>query len=225
MARTKQTARATKPGASKANYRKATTQPKARRPSKAVGELLFPTEAAVATGLVEYPKVGRNTVYDRKYYHSGKVYILDEPHRAIRAAEAAAAKAAKEAAAAIKAAEDAAAQATVAETTGASESETSGTATEDDNESDAQASSARSRSSTPAVRTYTTNQIHPQKCANVRAFFEEHTPYKIEPVPELRNEHAWIDFWEAQMKSWTDDQLIVIYFHGGAGHNGPDYTW
>ncbi|PNS15551.1 hypothetical protein CAC42_810 [Sphaceloma murrayae] len=148
----------------------------------------FPTQAEIQSGNTEYPRAGHSYIYDRIYYETGKVYILDEPEAAIASA--------------------------VAEVAGSSEMSGEETSAE----------AISTPSSRPRARERT-RDVHSQKCALVRKFFTQHTPYQVTPVPSLSSESAWNTFWSDEMQEWHSNDLILIYHHGNAGQTGVDYTW
>jgi len=67
--------------------------------------------------------------------------------------------------------------------------------------------------------------VHNQVCGKVKAFFRCYSKYAVHEVPEYDTEADFISYWTSEMGTWSDDELIIIYYHGSAGKNGKRYTW
>ncbi|KAG8630307.1 hypothetical protein KVT40_001926 [Elsinoe batatas] len=127
--------------------------------------LKIPTRREIYEGTAKYQRIGNTTVYDRKYYEKGRIYILDDPH-------------------------------------------------------------GFARNTDVMMDDFVLNSNpHTLKCDQIRHFFTTRTNYFVEDVSEHFTELEFMTFWDVEREKWDKEELIIIYFHGRAGENGPDYQW
>lgn len=69
--------------------------------------------------------------------------------------------------------------------------------------------------------------MHQSKCDAMRALFQKYSDYEVHGVtlPARSRPKQFYDYFQRELSTKSPDDLIIIYFHGGAGHNDKDYTW
>lgn len=69
--------------------------------------------------------------------------------------------------------------------------------------------------------------MHHFNCTAVRCLFQKYTTYDIHSVrfPPGTTEATYLRYWEQELAKYTEDDLIVIYYHGNAGGEDGDYGW
>lgn len=75
--------------------------------------------------------------------------------------------------------------------------------------------------------TMTIKSEHAQKNNMVRRVVEKCTPYMVHELrfPKKTRPEAVAPELIGKIQQHSEDELIIIYYHGRAGQNGIDYAW
>lgn len=68
---------------------------------------------------------------------------------------------------------------------------------------------------------------HRNACNAIREMFNESTDYEVSlrSATSSPTEKVYFSEWARQLANKGPNDFIIIYFHGNAGWNGPQYTW
>lgn len=69
--------------------------------------------------------------------------------------------------------------------------------------------------------------IHHQKTKNVYDLVNKNFDCELHIVnfPPRSKPNVVFKYFEEELQGKGEDDLLIIYYHGGAGFNGEDYTW
>ncbi|KAF2764351.1 hypothetical protein EJ03DRAFT_331918 [Teratosphaeria nubilosa] len=68
---------------------------------------------------------------------------------------------------------------------------------------------------------------HQADCNRMRYFFNRHTDWEIDSVhlSAAVSPQEYLDYMREEIATWTEGEMIVIYFEGSAGNAQEEYSW
>lgn len=83
------------------------------------------------------------------------------------------------------------------------------------------------RSSNPANEIREYEDKHVWNCRNMVNMVQNITDFKLVQIylPPRSKEKQFFGHVEDLLRATTEDDLVVVYFHGNSGDEGEEYTW
>ena len=68
---------------------------------------------------------------------------------------------------------------------------------------------------------------HKFKCESIEDVFKEHSDTTVHHLrlPKRSNEDDFFQYWDDALQNKTENDLVIIYFHGSASGCEEEYKW